>query len=185
MDDELIVKLYWERSEKAIAETDLKYGSYCTRIAYNILQSKEDAEESVNDTYMDAWNSMPPHRPSILATFLGKITRRIAIDRWRAMNRIKRGGGEVTLALDELEECIAGSQNVEKEIEGKELAQAINRFLDGLPIPERRVFLSRYFFLDSTQEIAERYRFSQSKVISMLYRMRMKLRRQLEKEGYL
>ena len=94
MDDELIVKLYWDRSENAISETDRKYGVYCHSIAYGILQSKEDAEECVNDTYMDAWNSMPPHHHSILATFLGKITRRISIDRWRNLNCIKRGGGE-------------------------------------------------------------------------------------------
>ena len=96
MDDELIVKLYWDRSENAISETDRKYGAYCHSIAYGILQSKEDAEESVNDTYMDAWNSMPPHRPSILATFLGKITRRISIDRWRNLNRAN-GAAEKSL----------------------------------------------------------------------------------------
>ena len=117
MDDELIVQLYWDRSENAISETDRKYGAYCNSIAYGILQSKEDAEESVNDTYMDAWNSMPPHRPSILSTFLGKITRRISIDRWRTMNRIKRGKGEITLALEELEQCIAGGQSPQREIE--------------------------------------------------------------------
>ena len=128
---------------------------------------------------------MPPHRPSILATFLGKITRRISIDRWRNRNRAKRGGGEVTLALEELEQCVAGSHDVEGEIEKQELVQAINRFLDTLPVSERRVFLARYWYLDSIQEIASRFRFSQSKVMSMLLRTRNKLRRQLEKEGYL
>ena len=185
MDDELIVKLYWDRSENAIAETDRKYGSYCHSIAYHILQSREDAEESVNDTYMDAWNAMPPHRPSILATFLGKITRRISIDRWRARTRIKRGGEEITLALEELEECVAGGQDAEKVIEHKELAAAIDLFLDTLPVPERRIFLSRYWYVDSIQEIADRYGFSRSKVSSMLHRTRGKLRRQLEKEGFL
>ncbi len=183
MDDELIVQLYWDRSESAISETDRKYGSYCKSIAYNILQNIEDAEESVNDTYMDAWNAMPPHRPSILATFLGKITRRISIDRWRSQTRLKRGGGEITLALEELDECIAGSQNVEKEMERKELAQLINRFLDSLPVPERRVFLSRYLYMDSIKDIAQKFGFSQSKVMSMLHRLRQKLRRHLE-EGY-
>ena len=185
MDDELIVKLYWDRSESAISETSRKYGAYCNSIAYNILQNSEDAEESVNDTYMDAWNAMPPHRPSILATFLGKITRRISIDRWRAINRIKRGGGEVPLALEELEQCIAGSQDVEKEVEKKELVRAINGFLDALPVPERRVFLARYWYMDPIQQIASNFRFSQSKVLSMLYRTRQKLQKQLEKEGYL
>ena len=185
MDDEQIVKLYWDRSEQAISETGQKYGGYCRRIAYNILRNLEDAEESVNDTYWDAWNAMPPHQPSILATFLGKITRRIAIDRWRSLNRMKRGGGEVTLALEELERCIAGGQSPEREIEKKELVQAINRFLDKLPITERRVFLARYWYMDSIQEIAFRFQFSQSKVRSMLFRTRKKLRKHLEKEGYL
>ena len=99
MEDERIVQLYWARSSQAIAETDRKYGSYCNSIAYGILQNNEDAEESVSDTYLDAWNAMPPHRPSVLATFLGKITRRIAIDRWRSANRAKRGGGEIVVAL--------------------------------------------------------------------------------------
>ena len=185
MDDELIVKLYWERSASAIELTDLKYGAYCNSIAYNILRSREDAEECVNDTYMDAWNAIPPHRPSILATFLGKITRRISIDRWRAINRIKRGGGEMPLALEELEQCIAGGHSPEQEIERKELVEAINRFLDTLAVPERRVFLARYWYMDSIQEIASHFKFSQSKVMSMLFRTRNKLRRQLEKEGYL
>ena len=185
MDDELIVQLYWDRSESAISETDRKYGAYCNSIAYGILQNKEDAEESVSDTYMDAWNSMPPHHPSILATFLGKITRRISIDRWRSKTRLKRGGGEIDLALEELEQCIAGGQSPEQEIEQEKLAQAINDFLDELPIQERRVFLARYWYMDSIREIAAHFKFSQSKVMSMLFRTRNKLRRQLEKEGYL
>ena len=185
MDDERIVELYWKRNENAISETVSKYGSYLNSISYNILFNSEDALECVNDTYHDAWNSMPPHRPSIVATFLGKITRRISIDRWRSLNRAKRGGGEVTLALEELEQCVAGSHDVEKEIEKKELVQAINKFLDTLPIPERRVFLARYWYMDSIQDIAAHFKFSQSKVLSMLFRTRNKLRRQLEKEGYL
>ncbi len=183
MDDELIVQLYWDRSESAISETDRKYGSYCKSIAFNILQNIEDAEESVNDTYMDAWNAMPPHRPSILATFLGKITRRISIDRWRNQTRLKRGGGQIILALEELDECIAGSQNVEKEMERKELAELINFFLDSLPVTERRVFLSRYWYMDSIKDIAQKFGFSQSKVMSMLHRLRKRLRQKLE-EGY-
>ena len=185
MDDARIVELYWERNEKAITETANKYGSYLNSISYNILVNSEDAQECVNDTYHDAWNSMPPHRPSILSTFLGKITRRISIDRWRTLNRIKRGGGEVTLALEELEQCIAGGQSPEREIEKRELAEAINRFLDLLPAEQRRVFLARYWYMDSIQQIADHFRFSQSKVMSMLFRTRNKLRRQLEKEGYL
>lgn len=183
MDDELIVQLYWNRSENAIRETDRKYGSYCKSIAYNILQNVEDAEESVNDTYMDAWNAIPPHRPSILATFLGKITRRIAVDRWRSKNRRKRGGGEIPLALEELEECIPGAQNVEKELERRELVERINMFLDTLTVAERRIFLCRYWYMDSIKEISRKSGFSQSKVMSMLHRLRQRLRLSL-KEAY-
>ena len=122
MDDQRIVELYWERSEQAISETQSKYGSYCYSIAYNILNNNEDAEESVNDTYNDAWNSIPPHRPSILSTFLGKITRRISIDRWRKHNAEKRGGGEMPLVLDELQECVADEKTV--------TAEQIRAFLD-------------------------------------------------------
>ena len=114
MDDQRIVELYWERSEKAVSETASKYGKYCYSIAYNVLANKEDAEESVNDTYMDAWNSIPPHRPSILSTFLGKITRRISIDRWRKRSAKKRGSGVIPLVLDELHECVADYKSLEQ-----------------------------------------------------------------------
>lgn len=106
MEDNRIVDLYWARSEDAITETSEKYGKYCYAIAYNILSNAEDADESVNDTYLDAWHNMPPHRPSILSTFLGKITRRISIDKWRGRTADKRGGGEIVLALDELADCV-------------------------------------------------------------------------------
>lgn len=185
MEDTGIVQLYWERSEKAISETDLKYGSYCRAIAYGILDSQEDTEEAVSDTYMDAWNAIPPHRPQILSTFLGKITRRISIDLWRSRTRAKRGGGQIIFALEELEDCIAGSRDVERETEQKELIRTVNRFLDTLPATERRVFLARYWYLDSIGEIADQFRFSQSKVTSMLHRTREKLRNLLKKEGYL
>lgn len=153
MDDSSIVRLYWERSEEAITETDLKYGSYCHSIAYNILKNREDTEKSVSDTYLDAWNAMPPHRPSILATFLGKITRRISIDRWRVRSAYKRGGGEITLALEELEECVADTKNVEQELESRELTRSVNSFLDTLPTTNRQVFLCRYWYLESIQDM--------------------------------
>ena len=184
MDDKRIVELYWSRSETAITETASKYGSYLNSISYNILANLEDAQECVNDTYHDAWNSMPPHCPSILSTFLGKITRRISIDRWRKMNAEKRGGGELPLVLDELEECVSGSECVEYEIEQKELAELINEFLSALPVTERRIFICRYWYMDSVKSIAQRFGFSQSKVASMLHRTRAKLRSVLEKEGY-
>lgn len=185
MDDQSIVALFWERSEQAIAETDRKYGAYCYSIAYHALANSEDAEESVSDTYMAAWNQLPPHRPSILATFLGKITRRISINRWKAKNTAKRGGGQITLTLEELDDCVDGKQNIERAYESHELVWAFNRFLETLPETERDVFLRRYWFFDSIADIAESFGFTQSKVTSMLYRTRGKLRKQLEKEGFL
>ena len=183
MNDKNIVDLYFNRDEEAITQTDKKYGRYCYSIAYNILMSREDAEESVSDTYMTAWKAIPPRRPSVLATFLGKITRNLAIDRWRERVATKRGGGEVTLALEELEDCVAGRQNVEMEYERKELIRAYVKFLDALPVAERRVFLLRYWYVDSVEAIAEKFGFSQSKVKTMLYRTRAKLRKQLAEEG--
>ena len=184
MDDKSIVDLYFSRNQDAIAQTDKKYGHYCYAIAYNILTNKEDAEESVNDTYMAAWKSIPPRRPSVLATFLGKITRHIAIDRWRARSAYKRGGGELPLALEELNDCVAGMQNVELDYARKEIVKAYVKFLDALPITERRVFLCRYWYVESVETIADKFGFSQSKVKSMLHRTRAKLRKQLAEEGY-
>lgn len=113
MEDSKIIDLYWERNEKAISATEQKYGSYCYYIAYNILHDQEDAEESVNDTYLGAWNAIPPHRPNMLRTFLGKITRSISLKKWRDAHRDKRGGDEVSLVLDELSECVPSNLSVE------------------------------------------------------------------------
>ena len=181
MEDNRIVELFWRRSESAIAETALKYEKYLHSISYQILTDTEDARECVNDTYNDAWQSMPPHRPLVLSTFLGKITRRISIDRWRMRNAKKRGGGEIILVLDELEDCVSGFDSVEGEMERREL---LNSFLGTLADTERRVFLCRYWYMDSIQTIAKQFGFSQSKVTSMLHRTREKLRTMLEKEGY-
>ena len=185
MDDQKIIELYWNRSDTAITETDQKYGKYCYSIAYNILTNNEDAEESVSDTYMAAWKTIPPTRPSILATFLGKITRHLSIDRWRSRNRHKRGGGEIVLALEELEDCVADNQTTEKAFEQKQLASMFNRFLESLPETDRQIFLCRYWYLDSISDIANYYGFSNSKVASMLHRTRKKLRAVLEKEDLL
>ncbi len=184
MDDRGIVELYWQRSERAIAETSEKYGAYLHSIAYQILHDREDAQECVNDTYLDAWNGMPPHRPSILATFLGKLTRRISIDRFRHQSAKKRGGGEMLLILDELSECVAGGEGVEEEYEKKRLRNMINDFVSGLPDMERQVFLCRYWYMEPVGAIGERFGFSESKVKSMLHRTRGKLGKLLEKEGF-
>lgn len=182
MDDKQIVALYFERNEQAIAETEIKYGKYCYAIAIGVLFMHEDAEESVNDTWIDAWNSMPPHRPSILSTFLGKITRRIAIDKWRHRTAEKRGGGEIPLVLDELEDCIAHDSDVEKTLEKKRLEEVINRFVHKLPEKDQKVFLCRYFYMDSIESICRQFGFSESKVKSILHRTREKLRRVLREE---
>jgi len=183
MDDTQIVELYWARKESAIEETEAKYGSYCYSIAQNILQNQDDAEESVNDTWLNAWNSMPPHRPSVLSTFLGKLTRRISIDKWRRTTAKKRGDGQLPLVLAELEDCISDGKSIEEETERKLLAEVIAAFVKSLPETEQKVFLCRYWYMDSVSAIATRFRFSESKVKSMLSRTREKLRVRLEKEG--
>lgn len=185
MDDSFILELYMNRSESAISETAVKYGGYCYSIAYNILTNNEDAEESVNDTYWAAWNSIPPRWPSVLAAFLGKLTRHLAIDRWRSRSAQKRGGGEFELALEELEECVVDSRTVEGDYFRKELRRSLNNFLDTLPETERRVFLCRYWYMDSVAQVAEMFGFSESKVKSMLHRIRGRLRKALEQEGLL
>lgn len=184
MDDRRIVDLYWQRNESAISETAAKYGQYLYSISYQILINAEDAEECVNDTYSDAWNCMPPHRPSVLSSFLGKITRRISIDLWRKNRAEKRGGGEIPVALDELEECVSGTGSIEAEIERLELQRKLNDFLLALPQTERQVFICRYWYFDSIADIARQFVSSEGKIKSMLFRIRNKLRAMLEKEGY-
>lgn len=183
MEDAKIVELYWQRSSDAIQETDRKYGAYCHTVAVNILNDAQDAEECVNDTYMGAWNSMPDKRPERLAPFLGKIARRFAVSRLREKTRVKRGGGEAALVLDELSEYIPSYSGPERQVELQELTAAIDRFLSGLPETERGVFLARYWFMAPEKEIAERFTFSRSKVSSMLRRTRLKLCTYLEEAG--
>lgn len=185
MEDSQIVDLYWERNEQAIRAAASKYGSYCYSIAYNILRSREDADESVNDTYLGAWNAMPPHRPNCLRTFLGKITRRVSLKKWRDEHRDKRGGDEVSLALEELSECIPSNASVEENVIAGELSARINRFVGTLAPTERQVFLCRYWYLDSIDKISADLCFGKSKVKSMLRRTRARLRADLEKEGVL
>lgn len=184
MEDSKIVDLYWQRCELAIDETQRKYGGYCLSIAKNILQEPEDARECVNDTYLAAWNAIPPARPAVLSAFLGKLTRRISVDRWRLLHAKKRGSGIVPLALEELAQCIPAESDPAKEVEAKELAEAVNRFLDMLPYTERKVFLMRYFDMADMKQIETSFKMSSSKLKSMLYRIRKKLRMHLQEEGY-
>ena len=185
MNDSQIVNMYWERNEKAVEETQKKYGSFCYSVAYSILCNEEDAKESVNDTYLDAWNSIPLHKPSVLSAFLGKITRRISIDKWRNKNAARRGGGQITDTLDELAECIPDSNGIEKQLEEKALNETINSFIKSLPEEEQKIFICRYWYLDSIKSISEQFGFSQSKVTSMLFRTREKLRKILMEEGFI
>ena len=185
MDDKQIVALYWARNELAIEASQQKYGAYCHTIAKNILGNQPDAEEATNDTWLSAWDAMPPHRPALLSTFLGKLTRRIAIDKWRRSHTQKRGGGQTALVLEELAECLPDSSHPEEEAERAELAACIREFILALPAAEQRVFLCRYWYLDSLAAIAQRFGFSEGKVKTMLHRTRKKLQYHLIKEGFL
>lgn len=182
MKDSQIVDLYWQRDETAISETETKYGRFCFSIANNILHDDEDAKECVNDTYLGAWNAMPPHRPEMLSTFLGKITRRLSLKKWRDRSADKRGGGSVALSMEELEECIPSRQRTDDSIAVAELTDLINGFLESLPVEERRVFLRRYWYFDSISDISARFGFGESKVKMMLKRTRDKLLVRLQKE---
>lgn len=184
MRDEQIVELYWRREERAVEETDRKYGPYCHTVAYNILHNHEDSEECVSDTWLRSWNAMPPHRPAKLQLFLAKITRNLAFDRFKRNTAHKRGAGEMTLVLDELEECIPGPTDVEAELEAKELAQTVNRFARQLPERERNLFVRRYFFTEPVSRIAEKYGLTENNTSVILSRVRQKLKAHLEKEGY-
>ena len=184
MTDAQIVEMYWNRNEQAITVTAEKYGTYCYSVAYGVLHNEEDSKESVNDTYMSAWNSMPPHKPAILKTFLGKITRRLSIDRWRRRNAEKRGG-EIAEVLDELSECISPIGDPIAEMEKEMLDKTINTFVRELKDTEQRVFLCRYWYAKPVKEIAKLFGFSESKVKVMLMRTRNKLKARLETEGLL
>lgn len=184
MDDDKIVNLYWQRDESAIRETESKYGKYLIRIAYNVLFDLEDSKESVNDTYLKAWNSMPPHKPGILSTYLGKITRQTSIDRYRKKNSQKRRGSEYVISLSELEECVSKEAAPEQAIELQVLADAISAYLRSLPGENRNIFVCRYYFMDSIREISAYSGASESKIKSILYRTRNGLKSYLEKEGF-
>ncbi len=185
MEDTAIVDLYWQRSERAIAETQIKYGAYCRSIALTVSGSERDADECVNDTWLAAWNSMPDKRPSRLRTYLGCLTRHLAISRRRAERSLKRGGDETALVLDELAECVPSDSDPAGEVEARELGEAIRRFAEGLSEQERHAFLGRYWAVLPVGQIAARLGFSESRTKSLLLRLRKRLRRQLEEEGFL
>ncbi len=183
MDDNQIVDLYWVRSESAITESSKKYSRYCRSIAMNILANTEDAEECVNDTFLKAWNSMPQNRPALLSSYLGRITRNLALNIYKKRKAEKRGGGEMELILNELEDCLSSKSSVEDELEMDQIGKLISRFLRKLPEESRTVFVRRYWYSDSIASIAAQYGMSESKVKSILFRCRNKLKLFLESEG--
>jgi RNA polymerase sigma-70 factor (ECF subfamily) len=178
MDDERIIELFWQRSEDALIAAASRFGAYCRKIAANILRDDNDSDECVNETWLRAWNSIPPARPSRLDAFLGKITRNIALNRYEAAHTAKRGGGAVEIALDEL----AGIPVPDKADEG-EITRVINSFLLSEPAEQADIFIKRYFYLQSVKEIAADYGYKENKVASLLFRMRSRLKVQLESEG--
>lgn len=185
MEDSAIVDLYWERNESAIKETSDKFGRYLTKIAWNILADRRDAEESVNDTYLHAWNAMPPHRPAVLSTFLGKITRHISIDIYRRRHSAKRGGSEYALSLEELSDCVQGEGGPEEALDAEELANHISHFLRGLSPDARKLFLRRYYYFDPVADAASSLGMSEGRAKTLLFRTRRKLKEYLGKEGYI
>lgn len=185
MDDREILDLYWQKNETAIRESNQKYGPYCFSIAERILDSREDAEECVNDTWFNVWNAIPPQRPNKFRLFLAKITRNLAFNRFQARSAQKRGGGEIVLVLEELAECLADETDVEGTLEAKDLEACIRRFVRGLSERDGNVFVRRYFFTESVAEIAQRYHLTENNVMVLLSRTRKKLKMQLIKEGFI
>lgn len=184
MDDSIIVDLYLSRDESAISLTAEKYGSKLRTIAYGILSSKSSAEECENETYLEAWNLIPPHEPrTYLFPFLGRIIRHLAIDEYRKAVSQKRDAYVCELTR-EMEECIPGKKDVAEIVDAKELSQAISQFLENCTYEQRNLFVRRYWFFDSISEISKRYGYSQSKVKTTLFRLREALKDYLEKEGY-
>ncbi len=184
MQDEQIVALFWQRDERAIRETEKKYRRYLLKIAYQILADHCDSEESVNDTYLKAWESMPPHKPKALSVYLGRITRQTAIDIYRRRHRKKRQASEYARSLSELEECVSGGNATEQNIDLFLLEEAIHKYLGQLSLEARTMFVGRYYYMDSVREVAAYYNMSESKAKSMLYRTRAGLRAHLEREGF-
>lgn len=185
MKDEEIVALFFARDELALARTEEKYGGYCFSLANRILCSPPDAEETVSDTYLKAWQSIPPSRPKVLRQFLAKITRNLAFSRWRSDHALKRGGGDIPLVLEELEECVGVDSDVGAAYEAKELTRTIAAFLDTQPEQAQHVFLRRYFFIEDTDTIARRYGMKPEAVLKSLSRTRKRLKAHLIQEGYI
>lgn len=182
--DDEIIRLLFGRDESGLKELSKEYSSYCTKIAFNILGVKEDAEECVNDTFLTAWNTIPPNSPEKLSAYLGKLVRNSAINRLERNRALKRGNGACETVIDELEEIIPSKSSVEQGFEARELMEEISGFLRGLPINKRKVFVLRYFCCDSVRDIAAKQGISENSVSVTLNRIRKKLKIHLEKRGY-
>ena len=183
MEDEQIIDLFFQRDQGALRETERKYNRYLYAVAHRILGNHEDSEECVNDALLSAWNSIPPHRPTVFRMFMARFVRNHAINKRKASLTDKRGGGEVALAIEELEECLPGNSDTEAAVLAEELSEMIRAFVRGLPEREGDAFTRRYFFTESVKEIAEGYGMTQNNVSVMLNRTRKKLKEHLTKEG--
>ena len=184
MEDSEIVALYWARDQQAISESADKYGTYCASIARNILESPEDAEECVSDTWFRAWNAMPPQRPDILSAFFGRITRNLAFDRYRSRSAAKRGGRETALVLEELRDCVSGRDEAQQHLDYQELLADLNGFLRSLPKEKRRLFLRRYWYAEPIAEIAKDFGMRENHISVTLHRLRKQLRDYLQERGH-
>lgn len=184
LDDNEIIQRFFERDETALSAVNIKYGSYCSAIARNILGNEQSAEECVNDTLMRLWETIPPDRPNYLPAFIGKIARNIALNAVRAANALKRGGGEIAAVLDEIGELVSSTDSVEEAAERHELMSAVNDFLGTLPENKQMVFILRYWHCESISEIADCVGMSQANVSNVLKRERKKLLDYLNKRGF-
>ena len=183
MTDNEIIELYFSRSENAISETDRKYGSLCRSVAFGILDSREDGEECVNDTYLKLWNVIPPKRPLKLCAFTVRIVRNLALNMIERASAFKRGGRYSAVAYDEISESLPDPGTVEKHVDDIELTETLERFIRSLDTEKQLIFLKRYWFFYSVSDIAEQMHISESKVKTTLMRTREKLKKYLEKEG--
>ena len=184
LSDEAIISLYWDGDRKAITETDFKYGKYLYTIIYNILHDKLDCEECLNDTYLGAWNAMPPARPQVLKAFLVTISRRIAIKRYHKLRQKGAVPSEMTVALAEVEDFIAENSSAEEAFDAKQLGQIISCFVRSLPQRQRYIFISRYYAAEPIDTIAKELVLSRSMIHKELAAIRTALKETLESEGY-
>ncbi len=185
MEDHQIIQLFWQRNEEAVGAARDKYGAYCRSIALAVLGDHEDALECENDTYLAAWNSIPPNKPQSLSAYLGKLTRRIALNRLRGARAVKRGGGQAEISMQELGDIFTPGDDLLQRVQQRELSTRISVFLRTQPDVPRRIFIRRYWYCDSIWEIAQSFGFRESRVKMVLLRTRNQLREFLEKEGFL